>query len=209
MSERIYVDGDDNASIRFQGGGYSMPVTLANGVATPVVTDAIMAALVDPFPYDETIPVYAATADATMGTNTLVLVEAPRRMTALTVGHIDLYVATSSGNLDVGVYSFDGTTWTLLTSSGSTAAGDATSRQTVTLLDEATRQPGERWFYGFAGDNGTLTIRRTPTNVAAVTSTDQSAVIKTSSFPLATNAASFTTAAVTGALILPWLRAKA
>lgn len=154
--------------------------------------DLKLSAAVDPYPYCETIPVNIANANAAAAaSNQLNLAEIPRRNNSLIISKIRLYVGTTGGNIDVGVWQFDGTTWTLLSSSGSTAVGSGSAIQTIDLLTPVETK-GRRIFLGEARDGTTAQIgRHGGVAIAALMELDNRSVAKASSFPLATNATSF------------------
>jgi hypothetical protein len=159
------------------------------------------------FAYDESVPFAAASNSAGMNAaNDVVLMELPQRNDSLVIAKIRLWVANQAGNLDVGLWRFDGATWTLITSSGSTAVGTGAAVQTVTLLAPYTRPPRTRTYIGLSTDSGTATFGRAP-GLLLLGLADFSLVGKATSFPLATNAASFGTGAVAANSRPYWLRA--
>lgn len=98
-----------------------------------------------------------AAAWSTANLASLVLVRVGR---PLTISTIKIYIGTASGNVDVGVYSWDGTTATRLASAGSTVAAGASAIQTLTLSASVALVPGKDYFLGFAADNTTVTVGR-------------------------------------------------
>lgn len=169
--------------------------------------------LTDPAPvaprrYDETVPWAFATATGALTANALYLTEADNRDTGLTVGVIRLKVgATTNGNLKVAVYTYDGTTWTLLGPSDSTAVGSANTVQAVSLSSAVVVPRGVRRFYGLVTD-GTATFFRIPGTDAAMGFLEPDTLVKTNSFTLPT---SFVVGdpGVSSNNLCPWLRASA
>lgn len=125
----------------------------------------------------------------------LVRVAKPKSVTALTV-----LIGTSSGNLDVGIYSWDGTTATRLGSSGSTAVGTASTTQTVALTATVVLSPGTNYFFALACDNATATFGRLGSGDGDLGAYGSRSLLKTSSFPLP---ATITTPS--GNFFTPWI----
>lgn len=178
-----------------------------------LLTSLIQSERGNQFPYAESIPAWAAVgASSVQNANNVVIQRMPRLIDPLPVAKVRLYVIATSGNLDVGVYTFDGTTWTLQSSSGSTAVGSATTVQTVSMLTTYVVQPGVDWYIGLSADNTTATFQRTAAGVAAIFAAGPvglSMAFKASSFPLATNATSFVAAGLTLTNTFAfWLRAS-
>lgn len=138
----------------------------------------------DSYGYDETIPYWYATTSSAPATNTLYIAEADNRATDLVVDKIRVAVgATSNGNLKVCVYTFDGTTWTLLGSSASTAVSTANTIQTVSLQSTVVVPRGVRRFYGLVSD-GTATFQRMAGVLQVAAFLEPSLALKASSFTL-------------------------
>lgn len=186
----------------------SVPLLTRRGRTEAEEAAAITAALVDPFPYDETIPGYVVNAvQALPGANNLILIEAPRRNSILTIGRFRHWIGTSSGNVDVGVWTFDGTTYTLVGSTGSTPAGTLNAVQTIVPGASIVVPKHVRRFYGIAADNTTVTFGRFSSLNALINVEDKRMRVRAASFPLATNAASFTDAGLTQTANSYWIRA--
>lgn len=79
---------------------------------------------------------------------------------AATISAVSYFVGTASGNVDVGVYEFDGTNYVRLGSSGSTAASGSSAVQTINLTASVNLRPGKDYWLALAADNGTITILR-------------------------------------------------
>ena len=78
---------------------------------------------------------------------------------ALAITQMAYGVGTAAGNVDLGIYAGDGTTWTRLASTGSTpAAGSGT--QTIALSAPLTLQPGTDYWLAMAADSTALAAMR-------------------------------------------------
>lgn len=119
----------------------------------------------------------------------------------VTVNGITFYVAAASGNADVGVYSWDGTTATRLASSGSTAVAGTAANQRIALGAAVTLLPGANYYLALALDNATATIGRFGT-LAPPAGAGNKLISKTVSFPLPT-----TLTGLVADLVSPWLHA--
>lgn len=180
------------------------------GLSEEAVDAAIAAAVVDPFPYAETVSSNLVSAASTTTANAAILIELPARFTPLTIAKIRLYIGTNSGglNVDAGVYTFDGTTWTFRASSGSTAAGASGTLQTLTMTTPYVWDGRTRCYLAVAPDNATLAIGAAPSSASlTVGAQDNRMVIRGSSFPLASQFSSAT--GLAGASRPFWLRAAA
>lgn len=157
--------------------------------------------------YDETMPPYLASAASNPGANTLVLMEAPLRSDDLTVGVVRVYVAVNAAaDLKVGVYTFDGTTFTLLGSSAATAVGGSATVQAVSLSAPVTVPGGTRRYYGLVTDSATPTFGRMPGPPPVLVYLDPYVTIETSAFTLPATLALADTASTNLAF---WLRGGA
>ncbi len=88
---------------------------------------------VDPWPNILTSPMVAlGNSIVANAADAAYLVRIERRSAAITVSAISVGIVTQAGNLDVGIYTSDGTTWTRVASSGSVAVG-APGKQDVDL----------------------------------------------------------------------------
>jgi hypothetical protein len=101
---------------------------------------------------------------------------------ALSITKLSVFIGTASGNVDVGVYSSDGTTLTRLVSSGSTAAAGASAVQTITVASTAL-VPGFSYYLAVAPDNATVTIGRVAIT-SAIAALGKRVQAFTSGFPL-------------------------
>lgn len=123
----------------------------------------------------------AAQAAATGTGNTAYLVALPAIVAPTTITKLRINLDVSSGNLDVGIYSTtNGSDFTRVTSLGTTASpgtGDRTFDITDTVL-----YPGTRYWFAFAGSDGTISPYRYGTGPAiSVSGIGRS---KATSFPL-------------------------
>lgn len=103
-------------------------------------------------------------------------------------------IGVQSGNVDVGVYEWDGTTMTLITSLGSTACPAAATRVVYNIAD-AVLYKGTRYYFAYAADNGTVSYSRI-TYSAAVIAPSGTCLSKAASFPLPATITSLTNQAL-------------
>jgi hypothetical protein len=101
---------------------------------------------------------------------------------ALSVTKLSVFIGTASGNVDVGIYSSDGTTLTRLVSSGSTAAAGASAVQTITVASAAL-VPSFSYYLAVAPDNAIVTIGRVAIT-SAISALGKRVQAFTSGFPL-------------------------
>lgn len=126
------------------------------------------------------LPVLITIANQALTANTAYLLPIEPLTADVTITKIRLLIANSNGNIDAGVYSWDGTTMTRVVSLGSTAMPAAA---TVDLdIADTSLIPGTRYYLAMSADNATATF-------AAVNSVGggpamSSAFSKTASFPL-------------------------
>lgn len=118
---------------------------------------------------------------------------------AIPMSQLSVYVGTSSGNLDVGVYVSDGTTLTRLASAGSTAMAGTNTTQTI-AVSAITLSPGQNYYFAVALDNGTGTIGRAGTPGASIGSLGLRTISRDASFPLP---ASIALSGVSGSTVTP------
>jgi hypothetical protein len=84
----------------------------------------------------------------------------------------------------VGVYSFDGVTYTRLASSGSVAAGAINSVQRVALTAPLSIVPGVTYVLAAVADNATVLLGSAPTSHANLLAFDDFHHTKSTAFPL-------------------------
>jgi hypothetical protein len=99
--------------------------------------------------------------NAALTANQAYLIPIGNVMVPFTISRIAFYVASSSGNADVGIYySDDESTFTRAFSTGSFAlAGGLNTKSFSTQA--LTPVAGRRWYYALAPDNGTATFLST------------------------------------------------
>lgn len=118
---------------------------------------------------------------------------------ATTATGLAFYIGTAAGNADVGIFtSTNGTNFTLLGSSGSTAASGSSTTQAINLTANVPLVPYTNYWAAIVGDNVSLTIARI-SGAGTLNLLNKTAIAKAGLFPLAT----FTTLASTG--FVPYL----
>lgn len=121
----------------------------------------------------------------------------------LPVTTADWYVAaTNAGNVNAGLFSFDGTNYNPLASTGSVAAGSANAVQSQALTAGYVLLPGIDYWLSLASDSATCTFLRTSIVATAVGLLKNRSILKAANFALA----AFTTPA--GSSQLPWVRLR-
>src|SRR5437762_10134159 len=71
----------------------------------------------------------------------------------LPVTQMSYYVATASGNVNLGIFTYAAGVWTPASITGSTAAAGAGAIQTIALATPLTLQPGVNYALAMAADN--------------------------------------------------------
>lgn len=132
----------------------------------------------------ETIPAYGFTNVQVIGANVahLVKIRVPDEVPITTATY---YLGVSNGNLDIGIYSSadGGTTLDRVTSTGSIAAGTATSLNTVALAFTPTY--GEDYWVALVTDSATFTTaRRSFSGFGTLPGHGARYVAKSATFPL-------------------------
>lgn len=98
--------------------------------------------------------------------NTAYLVPIANVMVPTTITRIGIAIGTSSGNLDLGIYSSDDeSTFTKLFSTGSFASPGAGALLKTIAAQTLTPVAGRRWYWALAADNATITFA----NMGAIT----------------------------------------
>lgn len=97
----------------------------------------------------------------------------------VTVKRLLTSIGVQSGNVDVGIYMFDGTTMTRIVSLGTTACPAAATAVAFDITDTVLYR-GTRYFFAFAADNNTVTFGQGTASVLVLTV----GYIKAASFPL-------------------------
>jgi hypothetical protein len=132
----------------------------------------------------ESMPVYVATGAFTPVANQAYL-SSFRVGKTLTISTLSIFVAVSSGNVDLGIYRSDGTTLTKIASTGSTVVAGTAAWQTIALTASVVLVPGYRYYLAAEFSVGaTISVHRSQIN-ATVAELDKRAVsIAVGSFPL-------------------------
>ena len=112
------------------------------------------------------------------------------------------YIGAAAGNIDVGVGTISGTTFTLLASTGSTAASGTNARQSASLTSSVVLVPDTDYYLAFvASTTTTLTVGRF-VNTAGIVGID--CYYKASEQPLTSGV---TVSAGTNSVnLIPWVR---
>lgn len=166
---------------------------------------------IDPAPYVQSCDVQLIIAGgAAIVGNTLNVHDVPIRSTPLAIAKMRVWVVNQANNVDVGVFSSDGTTLTLVGSSGSTVVGTA-GEQIINMLATVVLQPGVQYYLGICPDNVASTWGRAGASGFAISKEGPtfSGGSRATSFPLATNATSFTLASLTAISARFWIRGSA
>lgn len=165
---------------------------------------------VNPNPYVETFPPTMLQAGGAILANQLWLFDVDIINNPIALAKFRIWIVLQSGNVDVGLFSSDGTTATLVGSSGSTAVG-AAGEQVITLATPPVQRPGIQHYLGICPDNVTATFGRMTSSAYNMGKVGPvfANVSRTSSFPLATNATSFALADLVAGSNRFWLRASA
>lgn len=157
------------------------------------------------FPWVETVPAYAVLGSSAPGANFLLVHRITRLSEPLGVSQVKLEVATQNGNVDVGVYSSDGSTLTKLGSSGSTAVGSANAVQTIALSASITLQPGVDYYLALIVDGTAAFARSNGFTHASIGAADNMSLTKSVTFPLPSTS---TIGSLSGIHLAYWLRAS-
>lgn len=92
-------------------------------------------------------------------------------------------IGIQSGNIDVGVYMYDGTTFTKIVSLGSTACPAASTNVVYNITDTVFYR-GVRYYYAIAADNTTVTFGRWSADATITPFATSFGFSKVTSFPL-------------------------
>ncbi len=152
------------------------------------------------------VPLHNTLSNSILGANTAFFVPVIPLTADVTITQLINSIGVQSGNVDVGVYEWDGTTMTRIVSLGSTACPAAATRVVYNIADTPLYK-GTRYFFAIAFDNGTATATAlTGSAVLAPTNTGYS---KGTSFPLPATVTSLSNAGgailygtVTGGIVL-------
>lgn len=133
-------------------------------------------------------PGWAVTTGALVSSNDAVFSPIVPLTANVTLASITIHVETPSGNIDIGIYEWDGTTMSRIVSTGATDASGFSSNSTKTL--DITNIPlyrGTRYFFAVAADNTTLSLGRFSGVTADTPSQSIESIVafyKGSSYPL-------------------------
>lgn len=135
------------------------------------------------------LPWHYTVANSIPGANTAFFAPVQPLTADVTVTQLIGSIGVQNGNVDVGIYSFDGSTMTKVVSLGSTACPAAATRVAYNIADTALTK-GTRYYFAIAADNGTATVAFS--SGSAVLAPTNIGYFKASSFPLPSTAASLT-----------------
>lgn len=122
---------------------------------------------------------------------------------SITISKLGVYIgATSAGNVDAGIYTSDGTTWTRIAANGGTPAGTASTMQELSLTATVTLVPGIDYWAAFVGSDGTLTVGRVNASLGNWSGHGNRVISKASSYPLPSTITSPAKAAHVVAMLL-------
>lgn len=109
----------------------------------------------------------------------------------VTVTQLLTGIGAQSGNIDAGIYSWDGSTMTRVVSLGSTACPAVSTRVVLNIADTALTR-GVRYFNAIAIDNNTASYPRIDITGSSVVQPNGGGYLKASSFPLPSTVTSLT-----------------
>lgn len=133
--------------------------------------------------FAETVPPFSATASAFPSANAAMGIRLPKRYRPVALTNLGVYIGTASGNIDLGVYTWDGSQFVRQASTGSTAASGSNAIQKIAPGSVLTYDGrADVWLF-VAADNTTVTMARL-SGSAAITNLANRGVLKTSAFPL-------------------------
>jgi len=121
----------------------------------------------------------AALAVASLTQNAVYLVRLDSIFAPVPTNRLTVVIGTAVGNIDLGLYTYDGTTFTRQVSTGSTAAVGTNALQTLTLTDTDV-QPD--WYAAIGLDGSGLTTARVAHSAASPNGLTKRAYIKTSAW---------------------------
>lgn len=123
-------------------------------------------------------------ANTTPGANTAVL-QRFRVAAPFVLGKIAVYNgATSAGNVDAGIYTSDGSTWTRVASNGGVAAGSANAAQEIAMSAAYTLAPGVDYWVAIVASDGTHMMARVNASLTNWSGHGNRVLSKASSYPL-------------------------
>lgn len=114
-----------------------------------------------------------------LSANPVYLYKLPQVAVPFLVTRIGYCVGVAAGNVDAGLYTRSGTTYTRVASSGSTAAAGSSVMQDLTMTTPYTINPGQELFVAFGTDSATITLLRLSASVTAWCADDNAMLVKT------------------------------
>ena len=161
--------------------------------------------LVLPIPVDDTVVIQSydlktgAGGDGGVTANVAYLVRF-RVLKAETLSSISYWWVSTSGNVDVGIYSDDGATYTRLSSNGGTPTPSGGSQIHAVTFSAAQCVPGINYAMAFALDSASVSIRRSASLLSNGLGIGRQLMAKASSYPLPATIASASAAGT-----CPWM----
>lgn len=160
-----------------------------------LITSFTRAGSLNGIPWLETYPAPIMPGTGATAANQALLSRASRLSQAVAINYLRYYVGGASGNIDLGIYTWDGATgFTRVASTGSTASSGTNAAQIVALAAPVVLVPGVDYFLALAADNAVVTFGRFAFSAGAGAAT-QRCFTKASSFPLPASIASASTTA--------------
>lgn len=119
----------------------------------------------DQLDYWESYSILETTGSAGSPTANFAYMRLVRVATPKTIPAIEVYVQTQAGNLDVGIYDFDGANYRRLAASGTVAVAAGGAFQSVALSAPYVVTPGKNYWVAFqASDGGSSFWRIAPSS---------------------------------------------
>lgn len=150
-------------------------------------------------PFWTSLPAHINSSTGTLTANAVYLVRF-RVFAPTTFPSFSLYVASASGNIDGGIYTRSGTTYTRQNATGSTLASGSNAVQTIAFTTPLLAVPGVDYFAALGIDNGTATVARVSVNTNA--SFGDYSLVKTGAWSSGLPASISSPA---GSTVTPWL----
>lgn len=184
-----------------------MVIIIPPAQSSAQVAAAIAAASGD-MPFVETVDGKVIPSATTVGANFLICYRV-RVNKALTVATATWFVGTANGNLDVGLYTSDGSTLTLAASTGSTAAAGTNALQTANLDTSVPLVAATDYYIGLITDSATLALGRIA-GLAVINNLDKIGIVKAVTYATDSGLPSSATLASLSTGILPttWIRLR-
>ena len=155
-------------------------------------------------PFVESIPSRTVTATGATSVGNTAFYYRVRVSKPIAVTQASWYVGAAAGNVDAGIGTISGTTFTLLASTGSVAVAGSAVVQSANLSAPVTLAPGVDYYLAFVASTvTTLTLGRNVVTAALLSASSGDVYNKTTELPLTTGVT--VTAGTTANLIL-WVR---